>query len=195
MRIISGSLKGRQFNPKVQKLTRPCTDQAKQSLFNFLISLSDSNRNKFDLNNCVYGCDLFAGTGNIGYEMISRGIQHVTFVDHYKDCVSFIKEQCKIFEVSENATVIKSDVFNFIKNYNDYPLDLIFAGPPYGMDKIKYNQIPEFIFQYGVLNIDYGVLILEHDQTLTFNQNPHFILHKSFRSTHFSFFGNNHLTV
>eukprot|EP00483_Globobulimina_turgida_P009772 UN09791 len=192
MHIISGTLKGRQFNPKFKSTTRPCTDQAKQSLFNFLISSSQSSRERFNFFNCKYGCDLFAGTGNIGYEMISRGVQNVIFVDHYKNCVEFINEQCKMFDICGNTTIIKSDVFRFIKKYDDNKLDLCFAGPPYGMNAIKYQHIPDLIFERGILQIGYGLFILEHDKTMSFDQHPNFVLQRVFRSTHFSFFSNNH---
>lgn len=194
MRVISGALKGRQFNLiKMPHTTRPCTDGAKESLFNFL-----SSQRNFDIKKYEYGCDLFAGTGNIGYEMISRGIQNVIFVDHFKTCVNFIKQQCEEFRIKDNTKVIKSDVFKFIKKYHDdnegnNKFDIIFAGPPYSMNITQYNDIPKFVFDHQILNKNHGLLILEHDKTMTFQHNINCIMHKSFRSTHFSFFANTNL--
>eukprot|EP01083_Nonionella_stella_P009061 26270_1 len=187
MRIISGTLKGRQFNIKLAGSTRPCTDQAKGSLFNFLSSALHSNY--------IFGADLFAGTGSMGYEMISRKlVQHMLFVDHYKNCTDFIKKQCIEFDISENTTVIRSDVFKFIRKYNEmhnHKLDIIFAGPPYGMNADQYNQIPTVIFDQAILDTNHGLLILEHDKRVSFHTNPNFIVQKAFRSTYFSFFSHN----
>ena len=131
--------------------------------------------------------------------MISRGIQHVTFVDHFKNCVEFIKNQCNEFDIDDQTKVIKSDVFKFIRKYNemvgDDQLDIVFAGPPYSMDSKQYNEIPELIFKHGLLNTNHGLLILEHDKSIEFTRNPQFILHKSFRSTHFSLFAHQNFFV
>ena len=192
MRVVSGTLKGRRFNfIRMPHTTRPCTDGAKESLFNFL-----SSQRNFNFSNYKYGCDLFAGTGNIGYEMISRGIQHVTFVDHFKNCVEFIKQQCNEFDICDNAKIVKSDVFKFINRYNDMEnnkLDIIFAGPPYSMSPTEYNQIPNLIFQHKIMEPNHGLLILEHDKSIEFSHNSQLIVHKSFRSTHFSLFANTDL--
>ena len=90
MRIISGKLKGRRFEmPKEAHKTRPTTDISRESLFNIL-------ENKIDLDDIVV-LDLFAGSGGIGYEFISRGASKVYFVEKFHTCSFFIEKTLKEF--------------------------------------------------------------------------------------------------
>jgi 16S rRNA (guanine966-N2)-methyltransferase len=85
MRVISGSLKGRKFNPPAGKWpTRPTTDYAREGLFNIL-----QNWLFFEELKCL---DLFGGTGSHSFELISRGCEDVTYVDQFGPCASFVEQ-------------------------------------------------------------------------------------------------------
>lgn len=133
---------------------RPTTDYAKSALFNIL-----SNRIDFEETNVL---DLFAGIGGISMEFISRGTKQVTAVDLNAKCCAFIKETATKFEV-KNLTVIKSDVFRFLKS-NERQYDLIFADAPFELSET--DKIPDMVFEKNMLTPG-GVLIVEHQAKRT----------------------------
>ena len=92
MRIISGSLKGRRFNPTGNLNVRPTTDFAKESLFNII-------NNNFDFEDLKV-LDLFSGTGNISFEFASRGCISVTSIDGNHKCTDFIKKTCEEYKIT-----------------------------------------------------------------------------------------------
>src|SRR4051812_35804282 len=107
MRIISGALGGRRINPPANMpYTRPTTDIAKEGLFNIL-------QNQLDFEE-LKTLDLFGGTGNISYELASRGVKDLTVIEKDQQMFSFIKKTAEMLQL-ENFNVIKSDVFRFIE--------------------------------------------------------------------------------
>lgn len=177
MRIISGQFKGRRFNPPADKWpTRPTTDFAKEGLFNIL-------QNKIDFEE-VKMLDLFGGTGNHTYEFISRGCREVTYVDKFPACVSFVKTTVKTLGIESLVTVLKMDVFDFLKS-NTRSYDYIFAGPPYPLPNL--NDIPDKIFSSNVLAKG-GLFVLEHNPNHDFSQHEHFQYQRNYGTTIFSFF-------
>src|SRR6476661_6874121 len=122
MRIISGDYGGRRINPPAKMpYTRPTTDIAKEGLFNIL-------QNNLDFEE-LKTLDLFGGTGNISYELASRGAKDLTIVEKDDKMFSFIKKTAAELKL-ENFKVVKSDVFRFIETTTE-KYDFIFAGPPY----------------------------------------------------------------
>ena len=107
MRIIRGRYQRRQIVAPTNLPVRPTTDMAKESLFNII-------ENYYDFEE-IEVLDLFAGTGNISYELVSRGCPHVTSVDENQNCVRFIRETANKLEMNE-LSVVKSDVFRFCGN-------------------------------------------------------------------------------
>jgi 16S rRNA (guanine966-N2)-methyltransferase len=177
MRIIGGQFKGRRFNPPAKNWpTRPTTDFAKEGLFNIL-----SNRLEFENLKVL---DLFGGTGNISYEMISRGCKDVTYVDNFPSCIRFVTEIAKDLEIKTFITIVKADVIKFIAtNNNGY--DLIFADPPYDISALE--TIPNIIFEKNILNPE-GLFILEHGTKHSFKNHIHFIEDRRYGDSIFSFF-------
>ncbi len=175
MRIVSGSFKGRRFNPPKNLPARPTTDIAKESLFNILNNYVDFHG--------VKALDLFAGTGNISLELISRGCISVTSVDSNFKCTDFIKKTVEAFNI-DNIQVIKTNVFNFLKFINT-PYDLIFADPPYDMEKI--HTIPDIIFEKNLLTNE-GLLVIEHSREINFENHSRFYEHRLYGKVNFSFF-------
>ena len=174
MRIIGGKYKGKSIIGPKNLPVRPTTDFAKESLFNILNNLVDFENVKL--------LELFAGTGNIGYEFASRGCPSITSVDLNFHCIQFIKKINK--ELSLNNKVIRSDAFRFIKS-NKEKYNFIFADPPYDLNKIK--DIPNHIFSRELLEDD-GILVIEHDKHTDFSDNENFKNVRQYGRVMFSFF-------
>ena len=177
MRIISGKFKGRRFDlPSDKWKTRPTTDMAKESLFNILV-------NQYELSDITV-LDLFAGTGNIGYEFLSRGAAQVTFVDKFAGCSRYIESMCKNLGVEQEAQIVKNDVFRFL-NTTTQTYDIIFADPPYQLKTIP--KIAQLVLERKLLNPN-GCLIIEHDGGQNFKNHSNFVQFRQYGQSYFSFF-------
>lgn len=175
MRIIAGTLRGRRLNPPTTLPVRPTTDMARESLFNIL-------NNYVDYEECSV-LDLFAGTGAVSLEFISRGAKDVTSIDINAQCADFIKSTAKQFNVN-NIHVVRSDVFELImRAYKKF--DIIFADPPYALENLQ--QLPDLIFEHDMLSED-GIFVLEHPREYQFEQHPHFWQHRNYGKVNFTFF-------
>lgn len=177
MRIIGGKIGGLRLNPPSNLPVRPTTDIAKEALFNIL-----QNRLEFDSLNCL---DLFAGTGNISFELASRGVEHVDSVDLHFKCVQYIMDTAQKMKL-EQIKAKKADVFKFITSCKS-TYDLIFADPPYDIPKLP--QLPKLIFENNLLNNN-GLLIVEHPSTRQMEEHPNFIETRKYGYSSFSFYTN-----
>lgn len=128
MRIISGVYKGRFINVPQSKLIRPTSDRVRETLFNLL-----NNKIDFDGINVL---EIYAGSGSLGLECLSRGTSHVTFVEKYSQITKNLIENINTLSVQSNCTVIKSDALVFSKQNSLQSFDLILADPPYNNDDI-----------------------------------------------------------
>lgn len=175
MRIISGTYKGRRFQLPKGLMARPTTDFAKEGLFNIL-----NNRISFEESRVL---DLFAGTGSIGFEFLSRGAVDVTCLERFPLHVRFIRSVIQQLGVS-NMTVIEADVFTWMERpRNSY--DVIFADAPYADERL--SSIPDRVFAASLLKED-GILIMEHSKKTDFSKHPRFTDMRHYGSVHFSFF-------
>ena len=177
MRIITGLYKGRHFDiPRTFK-ARPTTDFAKENIFNVLAG-------RIDLDGAT-ALDLFAGTGSISLELLSRGCKQVVSVELDRDHHRFI-QQCvaKLPLDGQTATVLRADVFRFVKGCHQQ-FDLVFADPPYALKELP--AIPDLIFGQDLLMPD-GLFVFEHGKDYDFSQHPHFVEHRSYGSVNFSLF-------
>ena len=148
MRIIGGTLGKRKINPPAHMpYTRPTTDFAKEGLFNIL-------ENNLEIESLAT-LDLFGGTGNISYELASRGAKELTIIEKDPKMYEFIKKTAEGFGL-ENFRVYKIDVFKFISQCNTR-FDFIFAGPPYAMGNIE--ELPMLIFKNNLLSNDVSFTI------------------------------------
>ncbi len=173
MRIITGQYKGRRFDiPRTFK-ARPTTDFAKENIFNVLNGYID-----FDGSAAL---DLFAGTGSISLEMLSRGCTPVVSVEADRDHAAFIAQCMKKIGTTDNV-LIRGDVFRFLKKCRGQ-FDFIFADPPYTLDNLA--SLPRLVFDNDLLKTD-GIFVLEHGKNYDFSQDPHFIEHRSYGSVNFS---------
>ena len=149
MKIIRGSLKGRNIKTYNIDGTRPTMDRVKESIFNSIQSyINDSV--------CL---DLFAGSGNLGIEAISEGAKTCYFIDNNYKAISAIKNNLKEFNILDKSFVIKSDYNRFLDNTNT-KFDIIFLDPPY-KDKII-TEIIKKIVDKDLLNNN-GIIICEYE--------------------------------
>lgn len=155
---------------------RPTTDFAKENLFNVL-------SNRIDFEDGVTALDLFAGTGSITVELLSRGCDKVVSVERDRDHYAFI---CKIVgELKcDRCVTVRGDVFKFISGGRG-EFDFIFADPPYALEELE--TIPDLIFSRGLLRED-GLFVLEHGKQNNFESHPHFVERRVYGSVNFSFF-------
>jgi len=178
MRIISGKYKSRRFDIPKNFKARPTTDFAKENIFNVvgnLIDLEDTT-----------ALDLFAGTGSISFELLSRGCCEVVCVE--KDAVHYafikkVKDELK----TNQLLMVKADAVKFIASVNQ-TFDFIFADPPYAFKGLP--QIPVDILSHQLLNSN-GVFVMEHPKEYDFSHLPCFSQRRVYGAVNFSIFLNN----
>jgi 16S rRNA (guanine(966)-N(2))-methyltransferase RsmD len=202
LRIISGSFKGRYINSVEGFTSRPTTDFAREMIFSTLISILKDNNTEPDFFEDYFHIepdasffenanvlDLFAGSGSLGFEALSRGAKFVTFVDASKKSATAIITNCKQLEIEDKCKII-------IKNTDDYlaqlettnnKFNIIFADPPYDKDLV--NPCIQNIFANNLLD-NKGILIIEHSSKEKINDEyqKHIIKQKEREITTISFF-------
>lgn len=176
MRIVGGKHRNRRLHPPNEMEARPTTDYAKEGLFNVL-------QHSIPLEG-IRVLDLFAGTGNISLEFLSRGAQEVISVDQDRDLFAFMQRTAR--ELSENGwRMVKSDVFTFLNSHRGV-YDVVFADPPFHIEGIE--RIPTLVREAGLLGSD-GTLILEHHEKTDVSHLPGYQRTRKYGAIHFSFFG------
>jgi 16S rRNA (guanine966-N2)-methyltransferase len=119
MRVISGSAKGVQLQAVPGSGTRPISDRVKEAVFNILgESIVDS-----------YVLDLFAGTGSVGIEALSRGAEQAVFVEKHPKAIATIRTNLLRTRLQAGGRVVRADVFKFLGG-DPEPFDLIYIAPP-----------------------------------------------------------------
>lgn len=121
MRIISGRFKGRQLTNFKAEHIRPTTDRVKETLFNILMGDIEGRR----------VLDLYAGTGNLGIEALSRGAAYVECVESHKLSLKIIRENLDKLGITKEVRVTAQDVFKYVKSYKGPAFDVIFIDPPF----------------------------------------------------------------
>ena len=120
VRIISGSARGRAIVAPPGEKTRPTQDYVRESLFNII---------RWDLEDARV-LDLFAGTGQLGIEALSRGAKSAVFVDQREDACKLIKENLRRTKLEQDAKVVRMDYLDYLKRTKE-KFDIIFLDPPY----------------------------------------------------------------
>lgn len=152
MRVIAGSAKGRSLiGPKSHSI-RPALDKVKGAVFNILFDVSDLNV-----------LDVFAGTGSIGIEALSRGAKHAVFLDAAPEALGIVKKNLEICRFEDQATILRAklpdDLRTVAKRCGIENFDLIFVDPPYDKDLV--NPALRKIATLGLLAPE-GKIIVEH---------------------------------
>lgn len=183
MRIVGGKYGRRRFETPSNFRGRPTTDLAKEGLFNILA-------HRVELEG-IRVLDLFAGTGSVGFEFLSRGASAVQAVERNQHHVAFIRKVQQTLG-DEKHQVIMKDVLRFIREHThegegryEGGYDIIFADPPYQMPELP--LLPKLILQSQLLR-EGGLLIVEHPKDISFEADPRFDEVRSYGSVHFSFF-------
>lgn len=150
MRVIAGEKRHLLLKTLNDLSIRPTTDKIKETLFNMI---------QFDVQGVNF-LDLFAGTGAIGIEALSRGAKMATFVDNNDKSIKVIKENLEHTGLSEKANVIKSDASLSLENLSrkNEVYDIVFMDPPY--DKDLYRSVFEKLSKSNIINND-SIIILE----------------------------------
>ncbi len=178
MRIISGVYKRRRFEVPKNFKARPTTDFAKENIFNVIGNL-------IDLEDTI-ALDLFAGTGSISFEFLSRGCREVICVEKDPFHHAFIQKVKKELQ-TEALIAIKGDVFTFLNSCKQ-TFDVIFADPPYALKDL--GKVPQLVLSGNLLNPD-GVFIMEHPKEYDFSVLPFFYQKRVYGAVNFSIFIHN----
>lgn len=160
MRIITGLYKGRVLRTVQDLSVRPATERVRQTLFNMLV-----NRIAFE---GITVLDLFAGSGSLGFEALSRGAARVTFVEQSDEASEFIEENARALDCEDAVEILQMDAMGFLAaRHGTY--DLVFADPPYSF--VQTDRIPGLLFEHGMIR-PAGYLLIEHARDLRFESTP-----------------------
>ena len=147
MRVITGKARGVVLKTPEGMKTRPTTDRVKEALFSII---------QFDVPNAKV-LDLFAGTGQLGIEALSRDAKHAVFIDELDQACKLISDNLKKTKLENYAQVIRSDYEIFLKNCKE-KFDIIFLDPPYA-EKFLENAL-NFITEIDILQSG-GIIVTE----------------------------------
>ena len=175
MRIIRGKYGRRRFDVPTNITARPTTDFARENIFNVLENLVD-----FEGKTAL---DLFAGTGAVSFEFLSRGCASVTAVEKASTQYNFIRSVAQKLGDS-NLRLIRGDVLRFIASAST-PYDIIFADPPYDMQ--GFGEIPAKVLDSKLVKPG-TIFVMEHSARYAFSALPHFNEHRAYGSVNFSIF-------
>lgn len=176
MRIIRGKYGRRRFDVPTNISARPTTDFARENIFNVLENIVD-----FEGKTAL---DLFAGTGAITFEFLSRECSSVTAVEKASTQYNFIKKVAQQLGVGSRLTLVRGDVLRFLETASRR-FDIVFADPPYDME--GFAEVPGKILGSAVVGPG-SIVIVEHSKAHDFSALPHFRDHRAYGSVNFSIF-------
>lgn len=175
MRIIRGKYARRRFDVPTNISARPTTDFARENIFNVI-------ENYIDLEG-LDALDIFAGTGAVSFEFLSRGCRSVTSVEKAATQQKFITKVAR--ELGDtNLNLVRGDALRYI-SAAPRSFDVIFADPPYDMD--GFADIPGAVLNSGLVKSG-TLFIIEHNKTHDFSALPGFREHRAYGSVNFSIF-------
>ena len=168
MRVITGTARGRRLKELEGMETRPTTDRVKEGIFNII---------QFDIEGRRV-LDLFAGTGQLGIEALSRGAASAVFVDQRRDAAALTRDNLKLTELSDRGQVICGDAMAYLSGAKA-KFDLIFLDPPYAAK--LWDSTLNAISRFDILS-DHGIIICESplDQEMP-EMAPPYYLHRTYR--------------
>ncbi|MBW4080865.1 16S rRNA (guanine(966)-N(2))-methyltransferase RsmD [Paenibacillus sp. S150] len=152
MRVVSGSAKGRPLKSVPGSGTRPTTDKVKEAMFSIIGPYFEGGA----------VLDLFAGTGGLGIEALSRGMDQAVFVDMEQKSIDTVRANLKAAKVEEQAEVYRNDAGRALSalEKRGRSFDLVFLDPPY---RLKHgHELMLAMVQKGLLRQD-AVIVLEHE--------------------------------
>lgn len=166
MRVISGSAKGRRLKSLEGNDVRPTTDKVKEAIFSAI---------QFDIEGRRF-LDLFAGSGQMGIEALSRGAKNAVFIDGSDRAVKILNENLKNTGFEANAKVIRSDAISYITHTNNI-FDIAFLDPPYDEDLLE-----KALCATADKMSDFGIILCEHPAEVTLPEEVKgFLVFKKYR--------------
>lgn len=173
MRVITGTFKGRKVHTVSSVETRPTSDKVKEAAFHVMGPYFSGG----------HALDLFAGSGSLGIEAISRGVESVTFIDHSNEAIKTIRKNIRHLQIENNTNVYRNKAkraLEILAN-KQKKFDIIFIDPPYNSD--EYETILKRIQELEVAN-EYCYVYLEHVPSKNFTYDEQF--YKPFFTRHYS---------
>lgn len=149
MRIISGTARGRKLKEPQDQNIRPTTDMVKEAVFNII---------QFDIEGRRV-LDLFAGTGQLGLEALSRGAAEAVFVDASATALKLVRDNIAAVKLEDKATVSRSDALAFLAHGGTF--DVIFLDPPYESKLLEKSL--KTIIEFDILK-ENGIIICETNE-------------------------------
>jgi 16S rRNA (guanine(966)-N(2))-methyltransferase RsmD len=167
MRVITGSARGRRLKELEGLETRPTTARVKEGLFSII---------QFDIEGRRV-LDLFAGTGQLGIEALSRGAAEAVFVEQRRDAVALVRENLAVCGLADRARVVSGDAMNYLSRGEKF--DLIFLDPPYASGLLEKSL--EQIAAFDICR-EHGIIVAESavDQALP-PLAPPYGIHREYR--------------
>lgn len=181
IRIQTGEDRGKELKMPKTPSIRPSTNKVREALVDILRS-----------KNLILGArvlDIYAGTGAVGFELLSNGAVSVTFVERSQTGIKTIKENAQKLKKTEAVKIIKEDAAKALEKLSssNEKFDLIYADPPYNITDKEISELEDLI--YDLLN-ENGVFILEHSSKLTYTPRKFTVLtQKKYGDTMLSFYG------
>jgi 16S rRNA (guanine966-N2)-methyltransferase len=161
MRIISGKFKGRTIKFPKSKLVRPTTDKVKESIFNYLNNIIDFEDIKV--------CDIYAGSGSLGLEALSRGAGLTHFVEKDFFVSKTLRENIEALGVEDSTRIYRMEALRFFSQTGHEVYDLILADPPFFKDDIhkvvKKIIANGFLSESGIMIVERSIQTYEKDKT------------------------------
>lgn len=151
MRVVAGSLRGRPIQSPPGDVTRPTTDRVREALFNALYSLGR-------IDDAVV-IDLFAGSGALGIEALSRGAQSCTFVERDRTALASIRANVEALGLGDRSRIVAGEAIGCLADARD--VDLVLADPPYG-----YDRWTELLAAAASSLADDALVVIESDRAL-----------------------------
>ncbi len=178
MRIIAGRYKGRTIETVRDLSVRPATDRVRETIYNIL-------SHRMDLDG-IRVLDLYAGSGSLGFEALSRGAAHVTFVEKSPSVIQHLRQNIHLLGCQQEAELVEMDGVAFVAK-QDAQYELVFADPPYG--DASTADLPGLIFS-NTLVARQGYLVIEHSPEFTFSETPEYRIgpERQFGRTRVTFF-------
>lgn len=173
MRIITGKYGRRRFDVPSNITARPTTDFARENIFNVLNGLINIEG--------ISALDLFAGTGAISLELLSRGASSVTSVEKAATQYNFMRRTAATLD-DPAWHIVRGDVFKYIATCGRR-FDLVFADPPYNLE--NFGDIPGAILDADIINQG-GLMIIEHSRAYDFSHLAGYIDHRTYGSVNFT---------
>lgn len=176
MRIIRGKYGRRRFDVPTNITARPTTDFARENIFNVIENMIDIEG--------IRALDLFAGTGAVTFELLSRGAEQVTAVEKASTQHRFIARVADMLK-EPGLRLVRGDVFKYLESCPPRSFDFVFADPPYDMP--SFEDVPRMVIERDIVRPG-GIFIIEHSRTRDFSSLPFFHSHRTYGSVNFSIF-------